>query len=188
MKKLVIGLFVLGVIVSVSSASQAKFGLKVNAQSTAYVTSISSGSSTLSSSTSTDPIIGAGIAYSHPLKDNWSLIIEGQYNTASGYTNSLGSKVTMQVHPIEVSLQNNFEGWYLGGGLNYSLWSMSTSTSVADEQNSIGMQFYGGWKELFLAKTDLEIKYTYMGASVVSSGIRITQGFGSLSIGPKYWL
>lgn len=157
---------------------------KINAKSAAYVATIGNTSST----SSMDSMIGIGFALKYPLKKTWSLVIDGQYNTGSGFTNSLGGKTDVQVHPIELNIERSFGGWYLGGGLNYTLWSVKSGSTTFNEQNGLGGQFYGGWSKLFSDNTDLEIKYTYMSASVNISGTVVNQAVGTLSVGTKIWV
>jgi len=184
MRKLLISLFALLLASSSAFASDLIIGLKLDAKTAAYLAS----ASVISTTSTADPMLGLGVTVRKPLDNDLSLLLEALFNTGSGFTNSLGSKTNLQVYPIEVSLQKDFGGWHLGGGLNYSLWNMSASGTTYSMQNGLGIQFYGGWNGLLTKNSDLEIKYTYMSASTNQSGVVINTALGTLSLGTKIWL
>jgi|GEM_PF-2685767 len=164
--------------------SDFKIGLKIDAKSAAYVASVSGYSSTVSA----DPMLGLGVVAKKKLDNDWSLLLEALFNTGSGFANANGGKTSIQAYPLEANIERGFGSWYLGGGVNYSLWNMSaTSGNTFSMQNGLGSQFYGGWNKLFSSNSDLEIKYTYMTASTSLSGVTVNTALGTLSIGVKVW-
>ena len=163
--------------------SDFKIGVKIDAKSAAYVSSVAGYSSTASA----DPMLGLGVVFKKHLGNDWSLLLEALFNTGSGFNNAMGGKTNLQVHPLEANIERGFGSWYLGGGINYSFWYMSASGNTASMQNGLGSQFFGGWNKLFSSNSDLEIKYTYMTASISQSGVTINTALGTLSIGVKVW-
>lgn len=166
-----------------SPSSNVIIGFNADVKSAAYLSSISG----LSSTTTADPMLGLGIVAKKYLGNDLTLVFEGMFNTGSGFTNANGTKTSLQVYPIEINVQKDFGGWYLGAGGNYSLWSMSASTTLS-MQNGLGVQFYGGWNDKLGKNSDLEIKYSYMTASANVSGYTLNTALGTLSVGVKYWL
>jgi len=77
-------------------------------------------------------------------------------------------------------------GFYFGGGLNYTLWALSAGGATANESNGLGYQLYAGLNSLLFG--DLELKYTFMAASVAAFGTTFNQGAGTISFGTKFWL
>ena len=167
-----------------SASPNFTIGLKVDAKSAVYLSSVAGFSSTASA----DPMLGLGVVFKKNLGNDWSLLLEALFNTGSGFINASGGKTSIQAYPLEANIERGFGSWYLGGGVNYSLWNMSaTSGNTYSMQNGLGSQFYGGWNKLFSSNSDLEIKYTYMTASTSLSGVTVNTALGTLSIGVKVW-
>ena len=184
MKKALVFLLVLSFVSSGASASDLILGLKMDAQTAAYISSVAN----VSTTSTADSMLGLGVVIKKALDNDLSLLLEALYNTGSGFNNISGTKTSLKVYPVEVNLQKSFGGWYLGGGVNYSFWSMSASGTNYSMQNGMGIQFYGGWNSLLTKNSDLEIKYTYMSASTSVSGTTVNSKLGTLSIGAKIWL
>ncbi|OGC24881.1 hypothetical protein A2291_01925 [candidate division WOR-1 bacterium RIFOXYB2_FULL_42_35] len=160
----------------------ASLAFSLDAKTVSYVTSVGNYSSTKN----IDPIYGIGIVLSVPLKKKLSLRFEGQYNTLASFTNGLGQKTDLSMFPLQVSLQTNAGGLYLGGGINYTLWTSSIGGNSISENNGIGYQVYAGLDNLIFG--NLELKYTYMAASFSFLGTTINQAAGTISLGTKIWL
>ena len=167
-----------------SNSSDFTIGLMVDAKLASYLSSVAG----LSSTSTADPMFGLGIVIKKPLGNDLSLHFQALYNTNSGFANALGTKTTIKVYPIELNLQKNYQKWFVGIGINYSLWNMSAGATSYNMQNGFGLQFYGGLPNFISNNTDLEIKYTYMSASTAVSGYTINAALGTLSVGTKIWL
>ena len=184
MKRFIAFLFVLLFASSATIASSdIIIGLKLDAKTAVYLASVLG----VSTTSTADPMLGLGLTIKKPLSNDLALLFETIFNTGSGFSNALGSKTNLQVYPIEVSLQKDFGGWHLGGGVNYSLWNMSASGTTYSMQNGLGIQVYSGWNGLLTKNSDLEIKYTYMSASTNLSGYTVNTALGTLSVGTKIW-
>jgi len=182
MKNIFIVCLLIGSLAQVSLAMDNRIGLSLDAKTASYRASISD----YSASANMDPMYGLGVVVKIPLRETLSLLVEGQYNSASSFTDSLGNRTNISVYPLQVSLQMNSRSLYLGGGINYTLWTVSSGSTSFDERNGIGYQIYAGLDGLFPAS--LEIKYTYMAASVSAFGSTFDQAASTISLGTKIWI
>lgn len=184
MKNALIACLFVCLFVPVSFAMANNIGLSLDAKTANYTSSFSS----LSATNNLDPMFGIGLAIRVPLRSTLSLLFEGQYNTATSFTNSLGVKYDLSVYPLQISLQNNVGGLYFGGGINYALWTLSGGGNSFSENNGIGYQVYAGLDGLLLGNLGLELKYTSMTASVSAFGSAINQVANTISLGTKIWI
>jgi len=182
MKNIIVSCLFLFLLAQVSFAVDHRFGISLDAKTTSYTASIGN----YSAANNLDPMCGVGIVLGVPLRDGLALRFEGQYNTASSFTNSLGQKTEISVYPMQVSLQNAAGGMYFGGGINYTLWTSSIGGNSVSENNGIGYQAYAGFDSPLLG--NLELKYTYMAASFSFLGSTINQSAGAISLGTKFWI
>jgi hypothetical protein len=160
----------------------AHFGFSLDAKTAGYTASLNN----YSAASNLDPMYGIGIVNGIPLKETLSLRLEGQYNTATTFTDASAVKTNITMYPLQVSLQNNVGLLYFGGGINYTLWTFSAGGTSANENNGFGYQAYAGLNTLFFG--DLELKYTYMTSSVSAFGATFGQAASTISIGTKIWI
>lgn len=163
--------------------NRVQIGLDVDAK----IPTFTGSTGNFTASNNPNAIYGVGLAIKIPLSGALSVVAEGQYNTVSSYTNSLGGKTDISVYPLQVSLQGNVGGLYVGGGINYTLWKVSVSGSDLTQTNGIGYQAYAGLG-VFAGSVNLEIKYTHMNASTSVAGVLINEAADTISAGVRLWI
>ena len=103
MKKALVFLLVLSFVSSGASASDLILGLKMDAQTAAYISSVAN----VSTTSTADSMLGLGVVIKKALDNDLSLLLEALYNTGSGFNNISGTKTSLKVYPVEVNLQKS---------------------------------------------------------------------------------
>jgi len=161
------------------------FGISITGKSVVFTGSVGSSSGDMTGAN----IYGLGLNMKVPLNGNkLALLVEGEYNTVSDYSIGGVKVADASVYPLQVSLISSLGGIYVGGGANYSLWTVSVVGSNATVDNGIGYQAFIGTDAIFAHNVNLELKYTHMASSVTVGSTKADFGANTISLGLKLWV
>jgi len=130
---------------------------------------------------------GLGLSVKLPLSGSIAIVLGGQYNLPVNFTAKKNSTIKgkAQVIPFEGNVQYEFDEWYIGGGLNYSMWTASGTNPAATptdyvytEVGGLGQQIYVGLSKFKMVA--FELKAARMTGYVPAYSI--SQAFGAVSL------